>query len=65
MVLSDAVRAFRCAADPVADILGHWRGNTVDVSFFRYELRAFDSVYLVDRIREDLGFVVEIGSVAA
>ena len=81
MALSDAVRAFRLAAesdivpgvrvmnaagprawvaDPVADILENWWGDSVDVSHFRQAGQTFDSVYTVDRIRDELGFVAEI-----
>ena len=77
MALSDAVRAFRLAAesdivpgvrvmnaagprawtaDPVGDILENWWGEDVDVSHFRQAGHAFDSVYAVGRIRDELGF---------
>ena len=81
MALSDAVRAFRLAAesdtvpgvrvmnaagprawaaDPVADILENWWGSEVDVSHFRQAGHAFDSVYDVHRIRDEIGFVAEV-----
>ena len=46
-------------ADPVADILRTWWGDEVDVSHFEQPGHAFDAVYNVDRIREELGFVAK------
>ena len=46
-------------ADPVADILYNWWGDEVDLSHFEQPGHAYDSVYRVDRIREELGFVAE------
>jgi hypothetical protein len=46
-------------ADPVADILRNWWGEEVDVSYFEQPGHAFDAVYQVDRIREELGFVAQ------
>ena len=45
------------AAEPVADILRHWWGDAVDVAHFERPGHEFDSVFTVDRIREELGFV--------
>jgi UDP-glucose 4-epimerase len=47
-------------ADPVADILRNWWGDEVDVSHFEQPGHAFDAVYRVDRIREELGFVAQV-----
>jgi UDP-glucose 4-epimerase len=46
-------------ADPVADILHHWWGDDVDLSWFRQPGRERDSVYDVRRIATELGFVAE------
>ena len=43
--------------DPVADILRNWWGNDVDLSHFEQAGHEYDSVYRVDRIRDELGFV--------
>jgi len=80
MALSDAVRAFRTAAessdspgvrimnaagpkawvkDSVADILGNWWRDDVDLSYFESESHQFDSVYDVSRIEHEFGFVAE------
>lgn len=80
MARSDAVRAFRLAAeaplkpgvrilnatapkawaaDPVAEILRHWWGTSVNLSHFEQPGHAHDSVYDVSRIREELGFVAQ------
>ena len=77
MLLRDAVRAFRLAAEsdhkpgvrimnaagprawvkePVADVLSAWWGQDVDLSHFRSD-RRYDSVYRVERIESELGFV--------
>jgi nucleoside-diphosphate-sugar epimerase len=47
------------AADPVAEILRNWWGDEVDVSYFEQPGHEHDSVYRVDRIRKELGFVAE------
>jgi len=44
-------------ADPVADVLRSWWGDEVDVSYFEQPGHEYDSVYRVDRIRQELGFV--------
>jgi UDP-glucose 4-epimerase len=44
-------------ADPVAEVLRNWWGDEVDVSYFEQPGHEYDSVYCVDRIREELGFV--------
>lgn len=46
-------------AEPVADILGAWWGQDVDLSHFRRKGHEFDAVYDVRRIREELGFVAQ------
>ena len=46
-------------ADPVADILRNWWGNDVDVSYFQQPGHEYDSVYDVNRIKRELGFVAE------
>jgi UDP-glucose 4-epimerase len=46
-------------SDPVAEILRHWWGDEVDVSPFEQAGHEYDSVYRVDRIREELGFVAQ------
>ena len=46
-------------ADPVADILRNWWGDDVDLSFFEQAGHAYDSVYDVRRIRQELGFVAQ------
>jgi UDP-glucose 4-epimerase len=47
-------------ADPVADILTHWWGDEVDVSYFRQPGHEYDAVYTVDAIRQELGFVAQV-----
>ena len=47
------------AADPVAEILHAWWGDDVDVSHFEQSGREFDSVYNIERIRKEIGFVAE------
>jgi len=44
-------------ADPVVDILRNWWGDEVDVGYFERPGHEYDSVYGVDRIHEELGFV--------
>ena len=44
-------------ADPVADVLRNWWGDEVDLGYFEQPGHEYDSVYCVDRIREELGFV--------
>jgi len=46
-------------ADPVADILRHWWGDDVDVSYFDQPGHEYDSVYEVGRIEAELGFVAD------
>ncbi len=48
------------SADPVADILENWWGSEVDVSHFRQPAHTYDSVYDVNRIREEIGFVANV-----
>lgn len=43
-------------SEPVASILRHWWGDDVDLSPFERPGHEFDSVYTVDRIRDELGF---------
>jgi hypothetical protein len=45
--------------DPVTEILGNWWGDDVDLSYFEQAGHEYDSVYRVDRIREELGFVAK------
>jgi len=46
-------------ADPVADILGNWWRNDVDVSYFEQLGHEYDSVYDVNRIEKELGFIAK------
>lgn len=46
-------------ADPVAAILKNWWGDAVDVGYFENSQRQFASVYTVERIEAELGFVAE------
>jgi len=46
-------------ADPVAEILRAWWGQDVDVSPFLRPGHAYDSVYDVRRIEQELGFVAQ------
>ena len=47
-------------ADPVADVLRGWWDDTVDVSYFEQPGHAYDAVYHVRRIEEELGFVAAV-----
>jgi UDP-glucose 4-epimerase len=47
------------AADPVAEILGNWWGDDVDLSYYRQEGHEYDAVYDVSRIERELGFVAK------
>lgn len=47
-------------ADPVADVLRGWWGDSVDVSCFEQPDHAYDAVYDVRRIEEELGFVAAV-----
>ncbi len=47
-------------ADPVADILRNWWGNDVDLAYFEQPGHAYDAVYDVHRIKEELGFVAKV-----
>lgn len=47
------------ATAPTADILRNWYGADVDVSPFQRPGHAFDGVYDVSKIREELGFVAK------
>ncbi|MDF1514344.1 MAG: NAD(P)-dependent oxidoreductase [Anaerolineae bacterium] len=47
-------------ADPVADILRNWWGDDVDVSYYEQAGHAYDAVYDVRRIRQEIGFVAEV-----
>ena len=46
-------------ADPVADILGNWWGDDVDLSYYRQPGHEYDAVHDVRRIERELGFVAE------
>jgi nucleoside-diphosphate-sugar epimerase len=46
-------------ARPVAEILGAWWGNDVDLSHHRQKGHEYDSVYDVRRIQQELGFVAQ------
>jgi nucleoside-diphosphate-sugar epimerase len=46
-------------ADPVADILRNWWGDDVDLSHYEDPAHAYDSVYDVRRIAQELGFVAQ------
>jgi nucleoside-diphosphate-sugar epimerase len=46
-------------ADPVADVLRNWWGDDVDLGYFEQPGHEYDTIYRVDRIREELGFVAE------
>jgi len=47
-------------ADPVADVLRGWWGDSVDVSNFEQPGHAYEAVYDVRRIEEELGFVAAV-----
>ncbi|TFG65638.1 MAG: NAD(P)-dependent oxidoreductase, partial [Anaerolineales bacterium] len=47
-------------ADPVVEILRTWWGDDVDLSYFEQPGHAYDAVYDVQRIKEELGFVAEV-----
>ncbi len=47
-------------ADPVADVLRGWWGDSVDVSYFEQPDHAYDAVYDVSRIEKELGFVAAV-----
>lgn len=47
-------------ADPVADVLRGWWGDDVDVSHFEQPGHAYDAVYDVSRIEQELGFVAKV-----
>ena len=47
-------------ADPVADVLRGWWGADVDVSHFEQPGHAYDAVYDVSRIEQELGFVAAV-----
>ena len=46
-------------ADPVAEVLRNWWGEEIDLSYFEQAGHEYDSVYRVDRIRQELGFVAD------
>lgn len=46
-------------ADPIADILRNWWGDDVDLSYFEQAGNEFASVFDVNMIREELGFVAK------
>ena len=46
---------------PVAEVLRSWWGDEVDVSHFERPGHEWDSVYRVQRIRDELGFVAQYG----
>lgn len=46
-------------AVPVVEILRNWWGNEVDLSYFEQPGHEYNSVYEVDRIRQEIGFVAE------
>jgi UDP-glucose 4-epimerase len=46
-------------ADPVAEVLRNWWGDDVDLSHFEQPGHEYDTVYRVDRVREELGFVAQ------
>ena len=45
------------SAVPVRDILSNWWGNAVDLSYYDNPANEYNSVFSVERIREELGFV--------
>jgi len=47
-------------ADPVADVLRGWWGDSVDVSYFEEPDHAYDAVYDVSGIEKELGFVAAV-----
>lgn len=57
--IMNAVGPKAWVADPVADVLRNWWGDEVDLGYFEQPGHEYDSVYRVDRIREELGFVAE------
>ena len=58
-VRNNAAGPLAWAADPVADILENWWGDTVDVSHYRRPGHEFDAIFDVSRIRSEIGFVAE------
>ena len=47
-------------ADPVADVLRGWWGDSVDVSYYDEPDQAYDAVYDVSGIKKELGFVATV-----
>jgi UDP-glucose 4-epimerase len=47
-------------AEPVVDILRNWWGDDVDLCYFEHPDHTYDSVFDVQRIKQELGFVAEI-----
>ena len=47
-------------SDPVVDILRNWWGDDVDLSYFEQPGHTYDSVYDVQRIKQELGFIAEV-----
>ena len=41
---------------PTADLLKHWWGNDVDLSYFLQEGKQYDSVYNINQLEKELGF---------
>ena len=57
--IMNAVGPKAWTAVPVVEILRNWWGNEVDLSYFDQPGQEHNSVYEVDRIRREIGFVAE------
>ena len=44
-------------AVPVAEILRNWWGDEVDLSYFEQDENQYNSVYQIDLIKQELGFL--------
>ena len=55
----NAVAPRAWTARPVAEILGAWWGNDVDLSHYRQKGHEYDSAYDARRIGQELGFVAQ------
>ena len=57
--IMNAVSPKAWTAVPVVEILRNWWGNEVDLSYFDQPGQEYNSVYEVDRIKGEIGFVAE------
>ena len=60
--IMNAVSGQACAADPVPEIIRAWYGqdaDRIDMSHYERPGHAYDPVYDISRIRQELGFVPE------